>query len=763
MANPPPDEPASPVLSELCEPVATDAAEQFAAAWQHVDQARTLLGSLAQLWNQSSSAAADAHLISRPSGTGEIVVDLDFDQPTHQALNGTARDVGVELRRALDAGVVALAQLVSGVLVPPDPAVVRFPLADTLDAFLAAHNEGAMDGIRPDQVEFVEALQPFRLSSPYGASEVLDFLRRLTEQPVGSDVVMAWTHLARPEVTVEPPSHVEIVDIEPDGPITVSKRIATFRVTHPGDLCLWDRPVIYGNPNVAFDLMAAVGPAPRTPDDTFSHRSQVMVSTVTLILEAFERSVGLRQGVVDSWDPVARVAAGRPAGPNWAPLLSDQERADEAIEAVRQSEVGLASITDDQELTLVVATGVETYLRRVAAATALDPRLPPGIAAEEATATAAAQWGLPDFVFPPVKRQVGSGSREISDGIVLVGHHGLILQVKSRANVTDKPEREASWIHKKAEEGARQAAGTLRQLRLEPAQLTNQRGREFTIDGNTVAWAAVVIIDHSDPPREVQLPGNYRGLPTLTLLRRDWEFLFEQLGSTAAVVAYVHRVAGDTCTLGNEPAAYYELAGKDAEAPQQPPRNDWAAQAGVVIQARPILPRTPAAATIGQSHGHTMFRILLEDLSAARFDDEVGRLMLLSLLDQTPVAYQAEVGDRLLQLLHEAKQTEIGTFSSGFRWILDTQRPHQAGFGVFNQLSRWHNEAFRSKLLLQHHRMTLHDWDEEEDASTVGVLLTPNYGRRDRLWDSTVMAVFGPSSLDAEDMAVHEAFWSQPQ
>ena len=56
------------------------------------------------------------------------------------------------------------------------------------------------------------------------------------------------------------------------------------------------------------------------------------------------------------------------------------------------------------------------------------------------------------------------------------------------------------------------------------------------------------------------------------------------------------------------------------------------------LVCRLILPRTPATAVAG--HGHTMFRMLLEDLSGTRIDDEDGRLTLLATLDHTPAVYQ---------------------------------------------------------------------------------------------------------------------------
>lgn len=739
----------------------SDGSQPFAAAWEHVRRAKDALGSLSEIWNSACSEVFDVHIVtttSRAGEVGEITVDLDLDETTRRLLNNTGREVGTLLRQALDAGVVALAQLVSGVLVPPDPTVVHFPLAEALKDFLDDYEGGALDGVRPDHVQFIQGLQPFNVDvSTDGTPSPLRFLKALIGHPSSADVVTAWAHLAEPEVWVDPPSVAVIVNVEPDGPISRTKTIAAFQITHPPEVSRGARPTVYGNPNVAFDLMAAVGGAPAEPDDTFGRRGRAAIAAVTLILQAFERSMGLREGVVDLWDPATRLETAAANPLIWAPLLPEQERAAEAADAAHRSEVGIATVGGGRELTLVVDDGDRIHLRRVAVATALNPRLPQGTAAEEATTNAAAFWGLPDFVFPPVKRATGSGSRELGDGIVLVGDQGLILQVKSRQNPTQKTEREASWIKKQVAKGAGQAAGTLRQLRRQPEDMPNQRGRVITIDGNSGTWIGVVIVDHAEPPGGITLSVDHQGLSVITLLRRDWEFLFEQLGSTAAVVGYLHRVAGDACELGEEPTRYYDLAGKDAVAPQNPPKNGWAAETGAPWQSRPMLPRAPATAATGP--GRVMFRMLLEDCSGTRIDDENARLILLSFLDRTPVIYQAEVGDRLLQMLQKAKQTPVGRCSWDFRWLFDTQHPLQVVFGVSNQLSKWHTDAFRTRLLLQHHRITRHEWDPDDEPTTVGVLLTPNYYLRDRLWDTSVIAIFGPSMLTPDDVDDFEALW----
>jgi hypothetical protein len=58
------------------------------------------------------------------------------------------------------------------------------------------------------------------------------------------------------------------------------------------------------------------------------------------------------------------------------------------------------------------------------------------------------------------------------------------------------------------------------------------------------------------------------GMPAIALTRRDWDFLFDQLRSTTAVLDYLFRAAAASpVPLGDEPARYYQLAAADAAAP----------------------------------------------------------------------------------------------------------------------------------------------------------------------------------------------------
>src|SRR3546814_5613175 len=111
---------------------------------------------------------------------------------------------------------------------------------------------------------------------------------------------------------------------------------------------------------------------------------------------------------------------------------------------------------------------------------------------------------------------------------------------------------------------AQQAGCSIRSLTTNPTELVNGRDRPILVHGARVDWCRVVIFDHPDDP-EIEIQASDHGpVPLVVLLRRDWDFLFDQLRSTAAVVDYIFRVAeDDTHVLGHEPARYYELARAD--------------------------------------------------------------------------------------------------------------------------------------------------------------------------------------------------------
>src|SRR5258708_27924799 len=99
---------------------------------------------------------------------------------------------------------------------------------------------------------------------------------------------------------------------------------------------------------------------------------------------------------------------------------------------------GSAQWTPD--LTLLVETARGPMLRLVPGASPLGDGESEGRAAETATHEAAALWGLPHFVYLPDVVQVGSGVRELADGVVSVGTTAMLLQVKRPQKIYPLPE-----------------------------------------------------------------------------------------------------------------------------------------------------------------------------------------------------------------------------------------------------------------------------------------------------------------------------------
>lgn len=116
-----------------------------------------------------------------------------------------------------------------------------------------------------------------------------------------------------------------------------------------------------------------------------------------------------------------------------------------------------------ESLTLVIKTAAGTAIRRIPDATPLPSASTQGYAAEDATRGAAATWGLPDFVFRPEQQRVGSAVRELGDGLLLVGDHAAVLQVKSRVNPSGRADRELSWLTSKVAKGSESATARRRQ------------------------------------------------------------------------------------------------------------------------------------------------------------------------------------------------------------------------------------------------------------------------------------------------------------
>jgi len=504
-------------------------------------------------------------------------------------------------------------------------------------------------------------------------------------------------------------------------------------------------------PNVALDPILESPPWPIELDDNLRARTARILVIARHLTEALERSVSTptfiqRYGRIDDVAPAA------PAGV-WKPVLFDsEEQKADILEGLNGSDLGLGSTrSDDGSYTLLRFEDGQVVGREIPDATPPEPSMPLGTGTELAALRAAARWGLPDFVFNPLTIPKGSGFREIGDGSLISGSRGVTLQVKARDGATGNVEREASWLQKKAGEGLRQAYGTIRMLTEHDLTLSNLRDREIPIPGDQIEWAPVVILDHPNPPAGVT-PEREPELKGLILTRRDWEFLWDQLRSVSAVIEYAHRVANDDrIELGTEVARYYDLADRDHNATPTP-MEPWMIAVGAAQISGPTLPRDPANST--DTVGHSVFRQILSDIAATDFGgDELVRLEVLSLIDQSWVGHRAELGRTLLRRIDYCALAPADTLRAQHRITFVGGGALQLSFSVYSHFTGYHRQIFEAWVL--HRRQTFLQRSGATGPNypwTVAVLLTPR-PEGDRLWDTTVLATNGGPAYDDETYA----------
>jgi hypothetical protein len=407
---------------------------------------------------------------------------------------------------------------------------------------------------------------------------------------------------------------------------------------------------------------------------------------------------------------------------------------------------------NDRGQLLLINTGEKVIGRRIFEAGPLSPSLARGYAAELATHDAATVWGLPDFVYLAPQKSVGKGHRELGDGLIIVGALGLVLQVKSRG-APGAQERERHWLQKKSAQALRQGQGSIRRLQSAPVRLMNRRGREIELEADGRQWLTVVVLDHDSPPPETEIPVSENAV---AMLRRDWEFLFEQLKSTHAVAQYCARVSGDPLALGAEPARYYELAHLDSEASPKPLP---ASMVGLGIHvSKPLLPFAP----VGNDdlEALALVRELMEAVAAhpPTLTDEAGRLRVLAELDRLPVTNREDVGRFLLDAIDELAQDS----SREAQWRSRSIRGRAGGVHLgFVVCSREHSaqlqDVFGLWVRLRHHDMLVARGDVDR-LLTVGCLLTPRAGGFES-WDTTMAAIQGDPELTPEELAAARELW----
>ncbi|MFC4613453.1 hypothetical protein ACFO3K_01885 [Cellulomonas algicola] len=649
-----------------------------------------------------------------------------------------------ELWASLDALVVESVAALSVQHRVRDPKRPRFfPVTASVEGFEDLLGEGCVDGLLRTQVAMVRDCQPFH---ELEGDERVDPLRQGLALLLAWDnaldagvLVDGWASPGAPQVQSDPSGDIS-VEAAPAGFVHDRRVLANFQIAG-----YTDAHKLQAEADTYIDLGYPASPVLAAPDPTLPAQLTLAFETVVRFAAQFTWLLGLVPG-----RRRVLLEHGRDAT-DWASLADESD--DWAAPAAPP--LGLSSVDDAGDARhLLVVTDEGIFQRKIPHATPLREHHRRGTAAEIATQDAAATWGMPDFVLSPLVEKKGAALREVSDGLLVVGSRGAIVQVKAREGEVGTPAREESWVRKKAAEGVRQVGGTARRLKADALTMVNGRGRPVLIDGAHISWVGVVVIEHPEPP-DLDLDAVASVTPYVVLTRGDWEFLFDQLRSTHAVVGYLHRAAAVPGRIGDEPARYYRLAAADADASPGPV--DPLISAGGVAASVPLLPTEPV--TAGDAKASAVYRFILEDIATSPFDEarEDQRLTALATLDSLPVGYRTALGRLLLDNLELMRVPDPGNT----RWRLRTYRAgaelNQMTFAVCSTHSRTTQTAFSWRVMLLHHELC--ELLNRTDLSTTGVMLTPRSDRAGE-WDTTLIWAEGDLELTAEDIADYRRLWS---
>ncbi|MET9225681.1 hypothetical protein [Lentzea sp. NPDC003310] len=722
--------------------------ESYPRAHAHLRSALDAKSQLSALWGDLlDDEFLDQGVVVEPDGTGYLTVYASWPYGAKEELTRLFRTVIDELWACLDSLVVESTEIFAVRQRLQDSERPRFfPLADSHESLEELLSEACLNGVLRTQAQMIIDCQPFRDEPDdervqifrKGLKQLLDWTHSLDE---GAEVG-AWVTPVEPQVFVPAPAQLVDLRAAEPGELLDVREAAHFEVDDYAE-----HINVTGVTGTYVDLGFAAGYDPVSPDDTFSERVDAVLDVVVRFALSFEW--------LASQVPGSRTLTGsRQRPPVWRDArLSPRQWTEEELDQLAQSDFGVGVVRGTEERTLIVRTAQGVFERSIPSAAPLHRHATHGVAAELATQDAAATWGLPDFVMSPMVERKGRGVREISDGLIITGTHGLVIQVKARDTEPADTAKETNWLNKKIIAGHKQVEGTARNLSSKTTTMTNGRGRQVTVDGPTITWTGVVIIDHPSPPIGVPHPALPGRVPTVALLRQDWEFLFDQLRSSHAVIAYLTRVAGTSGTLGEEPERYYELAAADAATEPAPidPRIR-----GIQVSV-PLLPAAPAGTD--DPEGHDMLRMMCEDIANSPTNevDETRLLHVLAAIDALPILHRSDLGRLLLNGLEQFRSTEPNTTGWSFRTIHSPLLEAQLVFGTCSKLTDLTRTAFRSRLLLRHHDLRS-ELQTPDELTSIGVLLTRRTdGHRE--WDTTMMAITGDPELTELELTTFRDLW----
>lgn len=717
-----------------------------------LESARAHKTRMAETWGTSfGDEPMDTSVVMDLDGTGRIVAHSLLTEEARRDLTSSFANCVAGLWAVLDSVVDESVEMFSILHAPRSPGATRFfPIADNKANLEALLEQSCIDGILSEQAAMIYACQPFHDDAPPHPAEryqrALRYLVNWESALSDGAEIGAWATPTSPQVLVRPPMAVESLTVAAPGELDSHFVVADFKIAS-----YVSGESVDGQAGTYVDLGFAAQFDPVDLDDTFESRLVDTFDAVTRLLLTFTSLADRMPGAKRT---LSKSSADNPF--LWRDATQDRGRWSSGdLEALAASDSGLGVITDSEQLALLVSTAEGVFERVIPDATPLRPLPRNGVAAEMAVQDAASTWGLPDFVFSPLVERKGSGVREVSDGLIVAGNRGAIIQVKTRETEPRTVERETSWVRKQIAAARDQVRGTARRVGAGTTSMVNGRGRTIAIDGPAVEWVGVIIIEHPEPP-SIEIERSDIGVPYVVLLRRDWEFLFNQLRSTHAVVEYLHRVGEPADVLGEEPYRYFELARADAQA--EPQEMDPRLQGRGTLRSKPLLPTEPVGDEDLEAHG--IVRRILEDIADSPLGGATDerRQGVLASIDSLPVTHRTELGEFLLAGLEHAKATSPGKMLWISRTFIGDGGRDQLGFAVSSERAERVKDMFSDWLMIRHDQRS--EFEDLNQAKSVGVLLTPREdGRRE--WDTTMMAVEGDLQLTDDDRGRFNERWSK--
>ncbi|MGD9998362.1 MAG: hypothetical protein AB7N61_13210 [Acidimicrobiia bacterium] len=278
--------------------------------------------------------------------------------------------------------------------------------------------------------------------------------------------------------------------------------------------------------------------------------------------------------------------------------------------------------------------------------------------------------------------------------------------------------------------------------------MTSLRGTPHRVVADAYRWLCVVIIDHENPPVGL-VPTCDAKDPTIALLKSDWDFLFNHLRSTYAVVRYLrHVVQFEPVALGTEWIRYGQIA-FEASLESSSSLDKRLLVKGAVKYHSPLLSLT--AAMDDDASSQMFYRMLLEEVAVKMLADPVladgPRLDVLSRLDALPVSMRSAVARYVFDSICELTKTAP---HDGVKWLTRTIRGTADGtqllYGACSEHFGGYDLFLQNWLVVRHHDLRALV-GPTSCVATVALVLTP---RRDgsRPWDVTVCSVAGDIELD---------------